>query len=154
MSEQLVGLDLVLRRTELERDLARVVDGSVRAGWQSLKFEVLSAGTVTESMIYVDRNGVEERANSSNDDIPLLRQLRKLMYRPGYGTWFSMVMRLDNQGHAETHYNYDEEADWSFPLADKTYQRDQQKFPRDPEHIPAWLAPKLGLGVASNSPVQ
>ena len=150
MSEESVAVDVVLRRTELERDLARVVDGSVRAGWQSLKFEVLSAGTVTESMIYVDRNGVEERANSSNDDIPLLRQLRKLMYRPGYGTWFSMVMRLDNQGHVETQYNYDEEADWSFPLDDESYVEDQQRFPRDPEHLPAWLAPKLGLGGASN----
>lgn len=150
MSEQLAGLDLVLRRTELERDLARVLDGSVARGWQSLKYDVLSAGTVMESMIYVDRNGVEERANASDDDIPLLRQLRKLMYRPGYGTWFSMEMRLDNQGHVETHYNYDEEAEWSFPLDDESYVEDQQRFPRDPEHVPAWLAPKLGLGSASN----
>ena len=150
MSEQLAGMDLVLRRTELERDLARVLDASVARGWQSLKYDVLPAGTVMESMIYVDRNGVEERANASDDDIPLLRQLRKLMYRPGYGTWFSMEMRLDNRGHVETHYNYDEEAEWSFPLDDESYVEDQQRFPRDPEHIPAWLAPKLGLGGASN----
>ncbi|MCC9206064.1 hypothetical protein [Arthrobacter sp. zg-Y769] len=145
MSEESVAVDVVLRRSELERDLARVLDASVRQSWQALKFEARSAGKVTESMIYVDRNGVEERANAKAA-FSLLRPLRKLMYRPGYGTWFSMEMRLDDQGHVETHYNFDQEADWSFPLADQSYKQDQQKFPRDPEHIPAWLAPKLGLG--------
>ncbi|MCQ2001821.1 hypothetical protein [Arthrobacter zhaoxinii] len=145
MSEELAGLDLVLRRTELEKDLARVLDEGVPGGWQSLKFEARSAGKVTESLTYVYRNGVEERANSKAA-FSLLRPLRKLMYRPDYGTWFSMEMHLDNQGHAETHYNFDEEEDWSFPLADRSYQQDQQRFPRDPEHIPGWLAPKLGLG--------
>ena len=59
-------------------------------------------------------------------------------------------MRLDNQGHAETHYNYDEEAVWTFPLDDESFVEDQSAFPRDPEHIPAWLVPKLGLNSASN----
>ncbi|MCQ1957901.1 DUF600 family protein [Arthrobacter sp. zg-Y826] len=146
MSEESVTVDVVLRRTELERDLARVLDASVPEGWQSLRYEAASAGRVTEGLLHVERNGVVQPVDSSDEDFALLRQLRKLMYRPAYGTWFSLEMHIDNQGHVETHYNYDEEADWSFPLADRSYQQDQQKFPRDPEHIPAWLAPKLGLG--------
>ena len=144
-----MAVDVVLRRAELERDLARVLDESVPPGWQSLKFEARSSGKVTESLTYVYRNGIEERANSKRA-FSLLRPLRKLMYRPGYGTWFSMEMRIDNQGHVETHYNFDEESAWSFPLADRSYQQDQEKYPRDPEHVPAWLAPKLGLDGASN----
>ena len=150
MSENDALVDVVLRRTELERDLARVLDRSVPEGWQSLKYEAASAGRVTEGLLHVERNGVVQPVDSSDEDFALLRQLRKLMYRPGYGTWFSLTMKIDNQGHVETHYNFDEEAAWSFPLADRSYQQDQEKFPRDPEHIPAWLAPKLGLGGASN----
>ena len=150
MSENGGVMDVVLQRAELERDLARLLDEGVPEGWQSLRFEACAAGTVTEFLLHVDRNGVVTPTDSSDDAFPLLKQLRKLMYRPGYGTWFSLTMKIDNQGHVETHYNYDEEADWSFPLADSSYQRDQQKFPRDPEHIPAWLAPKLGLGGVSN----
>ncbi len=130
--------------------LARALDGSVRAGWQSLRFDAHSAGTVSESGLSVNRNGSVAIENTVAETFSLVRKLRKLMYRPGYGTWFSLTMKIDDQGHAETHYNYDEEADWSFPLDDESYVEDQQQFPRDPEHIPAWLAPKLGLGGASN----
>ncbi|MCQ1954694.1 hypothetical protein [Arthrobacter sp. zg-Y238] len=144
-----MAADVVLRRTELERDLARVLDESVPEGWQSLKFAALAAGTVMESLTYVYRNGVEERANSKHA-FSVLDQLRELMYRPGYGTWFSLEMHIDNQGHVETHYNFDEQADWSFPLDNESYVEDQEQFPRDPEHIPGWLAPKLGRGDASN----
>nr|WP_269438016.1 immunity protein YezG family protein [Arthrobacter sp. zg-Y179] len=80
----------------------------------------------------------------------MLLELRKLMYRPGCGTWFSLTMNLDNQGHLAANYNYDEEADWSFPLDDESYVEDQRIFPRNQEHIPAWLAPKLGLDGESN----
>nr|WP_269440217.1 immunity protein YezG family protein [Arthrobacter sp. zg-Y769] len=134
--------------------MAREVDGSVRSGWRSLRFEGRESATVSEIQLYVDRNGVVKIERNSNQSFKLMSELRKLMYRPGYGTWFSLTMKIDDQGHAETHYNYDEEAAWSFPLDDESYVEDQQKFPRDPEHIPAWLAPKLGLGSASNSPVQ
>ncbi|MCQ1954696.1 hypothetical protein [Arthrobacter sp. zg-Y238] len=143
-----------MRRTELETALAREVEGSVPAGWRSLRFEGRSAGTVSEVQLFVDRNGTTKGAEPSDDTLDLIRELRKLMYRPGYGTWFSLTMKIDDQGHVETHYNFDEEADWSFPLDDESYVEDQQKFPRDPEHISGWLAPKLGLGSASNAPVQ
>ncbi|MCC3276981.1 hypothetical protein LJ753_14005 [Arthrobacter sp. zg-Y20] len=150
MAEQLAGLNLVLRRTELETALAREVDGSVRSGWRSLRLEGREAGTVTELQLYVDRNGVVKREKTSGKAFSLIEELRKLMYRPGYGTWFSLETHIDNQGHVETRYNFDEEADWSFPLADQSYKQDQDRYPRDPEHIPTWLAPKLGLGSASN----
>ncbi len=103
MSEQLAGLDLVLRRTELETALARLLDEGVSEGWQSLRFEARAAGTVTEFLLHVDRNGVVTPTDSSGDAFPLLKQLRKLMYRPRCGTWFSLTMKIDDQGHAETH---------------------------------------------------
>ncbi|MCQ1951516.1 hypothetical protein NNX28_16475 [Arthrobacter sp. zg-Y859] len=150
MPEALGGLDLILRRSELETALAREVDGSVSAGWRSLRFEGREAGTVSEVQLFVDRNGVVKKEEPSDHSFDLVEELRKLMYRPGYGTWFSLTVKIGDQGQAETHYNYDEEAAWTFPLSDQSYVEDQQRFPRDPEHIPAWLAPKLGLGGASN----
>ncbi|UWX98028.1 DUF600 family protein [Arthrobacter zhaoxinii] len=101
---------------------------------------------MSEVQLFFDRNGTTKGAEPSDDTLDLIRELRKLMYRLSYGTWFSLTMKIDDQGHAETHYNYDEESDWSFPLDDESYVEDQQRFPREPEHIPAWLAPKLGLG--------
>lgn len=150
MYEDLGAVDVVLRRSELEMALARDADGSVRSGWRSLRLEGRETGTVSEVQLFVDRNGVVKKEEPSDHSFDLVEELRRLMYRPGYGTWFSLTMKIDDQGHAETHYNYDEEAAWTFPLSDESYVEDQQQFPRDPEHIPAWLAPKLGLGGASN----
>ena len=148
MSEGLAGLEVLVRRTQLESALARMVDGSVPAGWQSLRFEGRSAGTAAQLQLSVHRNGAVTTAEAPDGAFDIIVQLRKLMYRPGYGTWFSLVMNIESQGHLETLYTFDDEAGWSFRIADESYREDQEWFPRSPEHIPAWLAPKLGTGKA------
>ena len=75
----------------------------MHAGWPSLRFEGRSAGTVSEVQLFADRNGAVKIERNSNQSFKLMSELRKLMYRPGYGTWFSLTMKIDDQGHAETH---------------------------------------------------
>ncbi|MFC5336904.1 hypothetical protein [Leucobacter denitrificans] len=43
-------------------------------------------------------------------------------------------------------FNYDDEPDWSRPIRAFNYVLDLEDFPRDEEHIPAWLRKKVAEG--------
>ena len=72
----------------------------------------------------------------------LFRELRPGMYQNGKGTWFSMRYTISRPGKFHVEYNYDEDPHILFPTA-WGYTNDLKYFPRDEEHIPAWLRQKL-----------
>lgn len=74
---------------------------------------------------------------------PVLSELRKRMFRPGLGTWFSMRMIIDPPGSYVTHFNFDYDPHWDPPIPPIVYQKDLESFPRDPDHTPSWLASRL-----------
>ena len=72
--------------------------------------------------------------------------MRDVMYRPGVGTWFSAVLRVDRSGSVDGEFNYDEEPEWAAPVDPIAYLTDFEKYPRDIENQPEWLRIKLTEG--------
>ncbi|MBN6035676.1 hypothetical protein [Amycolatopsis sp. 195334CR] len=73
----------------------------------------------------------------------ILAKLRTLLYQPGRGTWFSARISMNPPGQIFFNYNNDHEPVRTPPMEPAHYAEDLRVFPRDPEHIPAWLRAKL-----------
>ncbi len=85
---------------------------------------------------------------SGRFDSDLVRSLRKVMYRPGAGTWYGAIFDANPGGSLTSSFNYDEEPEWDAPVDPIAYVTDQQKFPRDEANQPDWLKQRLAEGRA------
>jgi hypothetical protein len=63
------------------------------------------------------------------------------MYEPGVGTWFTMTYELHSDGRFQAAFDYDTKPACAF--IPEAYASELARFPRDPEHIPAWLQDQL-----------
>jgi len=78
-----------------------------------------------------------------------LQRLRKVMYRPGAGSWFSVAMTVWTDGRSQAQYTYDQEPDWiQPPPTGISFLTDQHFFPIDEDKQPQWLKDRLAAGVA------
>ena len=75
-------------------------------------------------------------------------ELRRVMYKPGLGTWWSVRMTVWADGHAQTEFNYDKEPDIGFPPGGVAYLTDLQTYPIDEDKRPEWLRRKVVEGIA------
>lgn len=88
------------------------------------------------------------RASGRFDSAPV-HELRRVMYRDGAGTWFSMKMSVTADGAMDADFNYDDEPDFGMSGVDPVaYVNDAKEFPRDLEHQPDWLKKRLEEGQA------
>jgi len=77
-----------------------------------------------------------------------LQRLRGAMYRPGVGTWFSVVITVWADGRSQAEFNYDKEPHAMIPPSGVAYLTDQHFFPIDEDKRPEWLKERLAEGVA------
>ncbi|PPK63266.1 hypothetical protein V5P93_002090 [Actinokineospora auranticolor] len=76
-----------------------------------------------------------------------VKELRRVMYQPGRGTWCSIEVVFHRGGkEPEVSVNYDENPGWKPELHPTSFSRDQELFPRADEHIPAWLRELIDEG--------
>ena len=66
-------------------------------------------------------------------------ELRRLMYRPGAGTWFAARLTVSEQGDYRSDYDFDNEPRFDPPVAPEAYVKDLQAFPRDASRVPDWV---------------
>lgn len=84
----------------------------------------------------------------------LFAALRAAMYEPGSGTWFQSTFVLKSSREFDFDYDLDRQPDWRQPPhegaqpAPAAYQADLALYPREPGHVPPWLAAKAGLPVS------
>lgn len=75
-------------------------------------------------------------------------ELRRVMYKPGLGSWFSVLMVVAADGHARTEFNYDQEPDIGVPAGGIAYLTDLHTYPIDEDKQPQWLKAKVAQGIA------
>ncbi|KZB87585.1 hypothetical protein [Amycolatopsis regifaucium] len=113
-------------------------------GWR--RIDLVSAMTVPAQdlglTVIMDDGSRPEIAPPTELNV-ILAKLRTLLYRPGRGAWFSARISMNPPGAIFYDYNYDYEPVLTPPMEPEHYVEDLKKFPRDPEHIPAWLSEKL-----------
>jgi nicrotizing toxin Mtb-like protein len=73
-----------------------------------------------------------------------LVELRRSMYDPARGAWFSVRYMLNAPGEFRIFYNYDHDPRWDPPAEPAVFQRDLAAYPRPAEKVPDWLRRLLG----------
>lgn len=75
--------------------------------------------------------------------VDLLQSLRTRMFQPGRGTWFSVHVTLRRGAAPDFRFNFTDDPQWSPPVAPTVFTMDNERFPRDPQHLPEWLRSRL-----------
>jgi hypothetical protein len=65
------------------------------------------------------------------------------MHRNDLGTWFTADLEVHRDGHVQAEFDYDSEPEWNFRIDPVAFVTDNEKFPRDFAHQPAWLRPQI-----------
>lgn len=108
--------------------------------WVAVELTVVCVGPETRSTLGVRMPGgrvVKARGSVPRHVTRLLRDLRRDLYRPGVGTWFTARVVVEAAGGVDIDFDYDHRP----PLepAPSSWVEDLRRFPRDPQHVPSWL---------------
>lgn len=79
-------------------------------------------------------------ADRSPELVSLFAGLRRLMYRPDTGTWFSARLTVTAQGDYRSDYDYENQPRFDPPVDPALFAEDLRAFPRDSSHLPAWAS--------------
>ncbi|MGL4338831.1 MAG: hypothetical protein ACRCSP_00190 [Rhodoglobus sp.] len=146
------GIPPMIRQGQLISEVARAVVGAVDQPWTKLMYRTMRVAPYGQEGTYITKPDGEIELDFPSRGVPrLVRELREVMYRPGTGTWFTFTLTVTPQGGVDAQFNYDDEPEWDLPQEPVLYVEDLERFPRDGEHIPAWLQEKLRLGRIQDS---
>ncbi|MFF0342679.1 hypothetical protein [Kribbella sp. NPDC004875] len=120
--------------------IARALVADLPAGWR----EVSAVYRSTTSYSELDAEVLGPSGRSQLRKLPAgledhFEELRRTMYQPGKGTWFTARLTVTSTGHFATDFDYDHEPAWSMDVDPQIYRADLAEFPRDAEHTPDWL---------------
>ncbi len=138
----------MVRQGQLIEEIAGQLPDRVQGVWSQLWFKHRNLSKLSGGRIeFLRPDGTNGYSLPPRPVLPLLDELREVMYRPGSGTWFSAAWTLtkDDAGQVsvDVSFNFDEEPDWDPPIRAFNYAVDQEDFPRDEEHMPDWLRERI-----------
>jgi hypothetical protein len=131
--------------TEVVEALAAMLHEVRDPGWAEVAVEIAFAGGFSQFRTWfrTTYDGHWEPtgryAHRAEDFAAAFHELRRLMYRPGPGTWFSARLTVSDQGDYRSDYDFDHKPRFDPPVARQLYLDDLRAFPRDPSRIPAWV---------------
>lgn len=138
------GVPDLIRQQQLTEELARLVVRAAGEGWDLVRYTVRAVVPYYQDELdYRRHDGSVAKARVPDETLPLVDELRQVMYRTGAGTWFSARISVDGQHRMSADFDYDDEPDWEWPVEPGWYVQDLQQFPRDPGAIPPWLRRQL-----------
>lgn len=138
----------VVRQEQLIDEIARNLAYEVEGDWSTLVFNHRNLSMFFTGRIDVHRpDGSFAHARPPDSILALTDELRRVMYEPGKGAWFSARWTIACEG-GETPttnvvFNYDDEPVWRWPAHPGLYALDLETFPRDEDRIPTWLRQKV-----------
>ncbi|GGM59082.1 hypothetical protein GCM10012275_32760 [Longimycelium tulufanense] len=142
----------------LLRRLVEVAGQEAPPEWEELDLVSRRVGRLGSDLVTATRRGgvpVQFRPSPACGE--LLDRLREITYRPDVGAWFTARVAVSRGADPKVELDRDHEPDWQSPVGPDAYREDFRRFPRAPEHVPAWLVRKVGLlrrieGPAASSP--
>lgn len=108
-------------------------------GWQRITLTVSAVSSTMDTKLAIElADGSTDRSRGIDVDAQMLcDDLRESMYTEGSGTWYNATIELTPPGKIEAGFDYDNPpfgGDFSADMLED----DQEAFPRDAEHLPAW----------------
>ena len=98
--------------------------------------------------VVVSVDGRRESVAASPDVLTAFAELRRVMYTPGLGTWFSVSMTVSADWHAQTRFNYDQDPVTGRDPGGIAFVMDLATYPIDEDKRPEWLKRYVAQGVA------
>lgn len=111
-------------------------------GWRRVELYSRATVDVQDYVATVVMPDSTELTLDVPDEVPgEVLAIRDAFYQEGEGTWFSFRYLLDAPGKVQSLYD----VDWDPGLDGDPgmWARDLAAYPRDPEHLPAWLRAEL-----------
>ncbi|MER7558979.1 agglutinin cell wall attachment protein [Nocardioides sp. NPDC126508] len=140
----------VVRQEQLFEQIAIRLPDEVDGDWTALDFNHRNLSGLSDGRIDIHRpGGYIDYALPPEAVNPLIDELRRVMYRPGRGTWFSGhwdITNSDGNGEkiaASASFNRDDEPVWRRAVHPERYALDLEAFPRDAQSTPDWLRQKV-----------
>ena len=136
------------RKEILESRIGIALTEIAPPGWDLVDLRAsMTVGTQQLHLLALLKDGREAAVSELPEDvhrqiIEAMAELRRLLYRPDEGTWFSMRLSAKPDTYSVA-YDYYHEPPWEPPLEPEMYLRDFEAFPRDLIHRPFWLLDKL-----------
>ena len=128
----------------LVRELGLALLDVVPSDWTEIRFVASALVDITYPKLDVVRaDGVEDWAHPPEQATRLLGDLRRGMYVPGRGTWYTATVVITPPGNHDVDFDYDAEPRFPFAVTPSSFALDLEYFPRDDEAIPTWLGAKL-----------
>ncbi|MET9271545.1 immunity protein YezG family protein [Kribbella sp. NPDC003557] len=116
--------------------IARALVADLPAQWQQVSAVYRATTSYAELDADVDGAQLDPLPEGLEDQF---EELRREMYQPGKGAWLTAKLTVTSTGHFATDFDYDNRPAWSIPVDEGIYAEDLSTFPRDPEHVPAWM---------------
>lgn len=138
----------VVRQEQLIDEIALHLADEVVGDWSMLVFNHRNLSMFFTGRIDVHRpDGSFAYARPPDTILSLTDELRRVMYEPGKGAWFSARWTIACEGGetptTNVAFNYDDEPVWRWPAHPGLYALDLETFPREEDRIPAWLRQKV-----------
>ncbi|MEV6071194.1 hypothetical protein AB0L82_32005 [Nocardia sp. NPDC052001] len=132
-------------------DITLQVIPTMPAGWTRLVLRVMEIGrhAEVESGVKMADGTVQAWSRDSQmwrEVWGRFMELRAGMYTPLIGTWVSVTYVLDPPGQFNIQYNRDEQPPFETAPSRENFQLEQQRFPRTPDHMPAWYRENVDVG--------
>jgi hypothetical protein len=128
----------------LLQEIFRELIASAGEDWTSLNLRVRGMGAGTHfAAVVTSADGSQSTPRLSPGGTMACLKLRKVMYRPGIGTWYTARFTVDATKECRVNYNYDslpvdpEHEETIDDIRDELIE-DHERFPRDQEHLPGW----------------
>lgn len=139
----------VVRQGELVREIGQELVRGLPGGWVKAVYDRKQLVSYGEDLCFLtDEHGQVSREWAPRPVEKLVDELRAVMYKSGAGTWYSMEYTIDivdGRANGSTSFNYEDMPAWDMTPVPLTFVEDLQEFPRDPQHIPAWLTEQIEL---------
>jgi hypothetical protein len=112
--------------------------------WENLQLIATSVGAGTDFTTKVtSADGGSTSFRLEHTTASACSKLRRTMFQPGKGTWYSAHFTINSAGECDVRYDYDSiplDPDFDETLEDirDSLIEDQELFPRDQEFLPEW----------------
>ncbi|WP_458687389.1 DUF6881 domain-containing protein [Nocardia tengchongensis] len=130
----------MLRQQELVNRIVDHLRSNAPSGWTEIGATYTAAGAVVGLDLEIDTP--DGRLYDMGGPIAIPREvveLRKLMYTPGLGTWFTLHLLVRNVGDAVVNFDYGQPT--PKPLLWLDFVGDLKMFPRS--EVPSWILDQI-----------
>lgn len=138
MSQDSIGMADI---GEIYQRLCQGLVDTAPPGWASVGLGVMMVDTTVEHGHGATApDGSPLRCAPLGPDAQLaVEDLQSAMYQEGNGAWLSMTCSVTADGQIGIDVDHEDQPGWEVFVPDAAYAADLARFPREDEHVPAWM---------------